>query len=356
VLADLDAAVPAIAGHGLLAKVAARSAWASEGDGEPADAQDGAEPPPAADIGSAVVLAADAARPGLLAGGREPDTEMLPLDLDRAQRAAVERALSGGHVAVEGPPGTGVTHTLVTAAAMLAALGRRVLVLCPRRASAEAFLTRLASAGLGELALDLSDGSAERARVIADLVDGLAAAGVSGGAGPAATPDDPADEGQESDRQIWSSPTSGTVVGRAGGPSDHAAAAPSGCWFGSPSLRGAGRTAPRRRCLRTVAAATGGLAAAARPGPAGGCDGGAARRSRPLGVSAYDAMVALADLMGRDHPPATRVRLPEPVLTRLDPADPRATPHPPSPGRLRRGVHHHLGRDAMVRRAADLGR
>jgi len=304
VLADLDAAGPGIAAHPLLSRVATLSC-----DGQPPDDDPGDDPvaPVAADIGSAVVLAATAARPGLLAGGREPDTEMFPFDLDAPQRVAVEAALCGRNVALEGPPGTGVTHTLATTASMLAALGRRVLVLCPRRASAEAFLGMLRDAGLGDLALDLRDGSAERSRVLAELVDTLAAAEEGAAPRPGSPGDDgstwqaaltggtPADD--ESAQQATLLPvhpddTGGTPV----------RARPNGGVFGtwlqqpvpSPLLRARDRLAGASAALHAVRA--------------------------PWGVSAYEAMVALADLMGRDNPPVTRVRLPEPVLTRLDPS------------------------------------
>ena len=124
-------------------------------------------------------MLAAAARPALLAGGREVDDEPRPLDLDPAQRAAVEAVVRGGHVAIEGPPGTGATQTLVAAAAALVAAGRRVLVLCPRRVTAESFLARLDAAGLAGLALDVRDGEDGRAEVLADLLagSGLAAGG-----------------------------------------------------------------------------------------------------------------------------------------------------------------------------------
>lgn len=149
VLADLDAMAVEVPRHDLLARIAT---------------PDGADPPAGIDPGPLRPL------------DRDPADELLVLDLDPAQQAAVDAVAAGGHVAVEGPPGTGVTQVLAAAAGQLAAAGGVVLVLAPRRPTADAFLARLEAAGLRGLALDLPDGAGGRRRALGELctsLDGL---------------------------------------------------------------------------------------------------------------------------------------------------------------------------------------
>ncbi|MBT0770694.1 hypothetical protein KIH74_17250 [Kineosporia sp. J2-2] len=186
VLADLDAALPAIAANELLRSVAEATTPAvirlpgTEGGGEGADSSSsliphqkpGAQQPgPGAPGGRrpepeprdsrrlAVVgrLGPRGARPVSPPKEADPADELLVLDCDPAQTEAVTAALRGEHLVIEGPPGSGATHTLAAAIAGLVASGRRVLILSPRRASTETLLSRLHQAGIGELVLDLRD-------------------------------------------------------------------------------------------------------------------------------------------------------------------------------------------------------
>jgi REase_MTES_1575 len=316
VLADLDAAVPAIATHGLLGRVAAAAGprpgaadlrldlTGPVGPGGLGPGAGGLGPGPgglgpgggpAGGAGSGVGTgsAAVPAQPGPEGGvdapapesrrlavvGRltprgmrpvrppsEPDPaeELLVLDLDPAQNEAVAAALRGEHVVIEGPPGSGATHTVAAAVAGLVAAGRRVLVLSPRRASTEALLTRLEAAGLGDLVLDLRDSVGGRpatrtATAVTTLRAGLEAA------------------------------TSGRLT----------------------ALPRPGLATANDELVRTVRRARELL------------DGAVVALHevrRPWGVSAYDAMVALTELNGRRDGPTSPVRLPDEVLTGLDPA------------------------------------
>jgi len=187
---------------------------------------------------------------------RDPGDGPAVLDLDPAQRRAVEAIVAGRNVAVEGPPGSGLTQTLTAAVGGLLAQGRRVLLVTPHRATADAMLTRLDEAGLGEVVLDLHDGSGDRARLLATLADAVEAT-LSGRRQERAA--------QELERT---------------------------------------RTAPDR--VRAVRAE---LSDATR----------ALHAVRvPWEVSAYDAMAALAQLMAAPRPPSTRVRLGHDVTRRLD--------------------------------------
>ena len=144
-LADLEAALPALAEHPLLGRLA---------DPLFAVVSPRPVPPP---------------RPG------GPPASVV-LDLDPEQRGVLEAVLAGADIAVEGPPGTGLTHTLAACVAGLAERGRRVLVLTPFRGSADALVERLDAAGLGDLVLDLHDGAGDRPRLLAALGTALDAA------------------------------------------------------------------------------------------------------------------------------------------------------------------------------------
>lgn len=191
----------------------------------------------------------------------DPAEDLLVLDLDPAQRAGVEAVMRGDDVLIEGPPGSGVTHTLAAAVARLVAAGRSVLVLSPRRASTENLLQRLISAGVADLVLDLRDAMGAITDPAATATRLLAALDVA--SGPVA------------------------------------------------ALPRPGRSTPDDAAVETL------------------------RRSRilldgevealhevrePWGVSAYDAMIALAELSGRADPPGCPVRLGTELLREVDAA------------------------------------
>lgn len=201
----------------------------------------------------------------------EPESDDVAFDLDCAQRAAVDAALGGSHVVIEGPPGTGLTHTLAATVATLVARGRRAVVVTPHRGTADALIRRFGEAGLGELVLDLHDGVGDRPKILATLGAGLQAAIADAGA-PAA----PAGEASGA----------AAVAGRRAAQAEAVAAA------------------QVRRAAEALAGASQALHT----------------RRDPWGVSAYDAMVALAELMASDNPPRTRVRLPMDTCRQLDTA------------------------------------
>lgn len=252
-IADLDAARLALEIHPLLGRLANTT-----------PSMEAAAARPLPDPGDPDADRLRRARPFVVLDP-EPESDDVPMELDCAQRAAVDAALGGSHVVMEGPPGTGLTHTLAAAVATLVARGRRALIVTPHRGTADAVVRRFTEAGLGDLVLDLHDGIGDRPKILAALGIGLQAASRN------------AESGAEGS--------------------------------GAASAAGA-------RAAMTEASAAARLRVAAQA--LGGATGALHARRDPWGVSAYDAMVALADLMASDNPPRTRVRLPMDTCRQLD--------------------------------------
>jgi hypothetical protein len=200
-----------------------------------------------------------------------PPPPGLVLDLDPEQRAAVVTALGGADLVVEGPPGTGLTQTLAAAAAGLVGQGKQVLVVTPHRGTAESFVSRLVDAGLGDTVLNLHDGATDRAGILTGLGSALESA----------------------------------LAARTGADRDTT----------SPAERAA-----RRAVERDAGDGAAGLLARFTEARAGLLDSADALHEvhQPWGVSAYQAMVALAGLMIGSYAPRTTVRLPAEVTRRLD--------------------------------------
>jgi len=244
-LRDLDTAAPALRAHPLVGPLVAapvREPETGPGTRPEAGPEGGAE-----------------ARRPYSGGDEPPEPDLCVLPLDPAQRRAVRAARQGASLAVQGPPGTGTTQTLAAALVAMIGAGRRVLVLTPHRASSRTLLSRLTSAGLADLVLDLHDGVGDQGALLGALATDLAAT-VSGDAAERAA-----------------------RVARTAGDGDAAA----------------------------VLAATATLA---------GSSAALHAVREPWGVSAYDAMEALAALMATDVAPCTRVRLGADVCRRLDAA------------------------------------
>lgn len=89
----------------------------------------------------------------------EPELENLILDADSSQIQAINTAMSGHTVVIEGPPGTGKSQTIANLLAESLASGKRVLFVAQKRAAITAVLARLEARGLGSLVLDVHDAS-----------------------------------------------------------------------------------------------------------------------------------------------------------------------------------------------------
>ncbi|MFI5913548.1 AAA domain-containing protein [Dactylosporangium sp. NPDC051541] len=115
-----------------------------------------------------------ALRPATGIGLRDPDwippeDEFLVLDADSSQNYAINAVLAGQHSVIKGPPGTGKSQTIANLIASLVARGKRVLFVAEKRAAITAVTDRLARRGLGQLVMDVHDGTTSRRKVAADL-------------------------------------------------------------------------------------------------------------------------------------------------------------------------------------------
>ena len=98
-----------------------------------------------------------------------PEADYSVLDADSSQRSAIAAVLSGHSLVIHGPPGTGKSQTIANLTAALVARGRKVLFVAEKRAAIDAVLSRLKGVGLGELVLDIHEGTRDRQRIASDL-------------------------------------------------------------------------------------------------------------------------------------------------------------------------------------------
>lgn len=97
--------------------------------------------------------------------------ELIVVDADAAQLAAVDAARSGANLVIAGAPGTGKSQTLANVVAGLAADGKRVLFLAEKRSAIDAVVGRLEGVELGGIVLDLHDGVTTRSTLARDIVE-----------------------------------------------------------------------------------------------------------------------------------------------------------------------------------------
>lgn len=99
----------------------------------------------------------------------DPADDYSVLDADSSQRSAIEAVLAGRSLVIHGPPGTGKSQTIANLIAAMVARGRKVLFVAEKRAAIDAVLSRLVGVGLGELVLDIHEGTRDRQRIAAGL-------------------------------------------------------------------------------------------------------------------------------------------------------------------------------------------
>jgi very-short-patch-repair endonuclease len=109
-------------------------------------------------------------------GPESPERDYSVLDADSSQRNAIDTVLSGRSLVIHGPPGTGKSQTIANLIAALVARGRKVLFVAEKRAAIDAVLSRLKGASLGEVVLDIHEGTKDRVRIARELGDAMAEA------------------------------------------------------------------------------------------------------------------------------------------------------------------------------------
>ena len=103
----------------------------------------------------------------------EAKVPCLVLDADSSQFSAMVDVADGKNLAVEGPPGTGKSQTIVNTIAAAIADGKKVLFIAEKMVALDIVKSRLEAVGLGEFILPLQAGRSTRERVIASVRDRL---------------------------------------------------------------------------------------------------------------------------------------------------------------------------------------
>ncbi|WP_219339573.1 AAA domain-containing protein [Luteimonas salinisoli] len=111
------------------------------------------------------------------ADGRAPEAQrFLTAQSDPSQEAAVAEAARSPGLAIEGPPGTGKSQTIVNIVADAIGNGRTLLLICQKHAALEVVHKRLIAEGLGERVVMLNDVNRDREptiRAIREQVEAL---------------------------------------------------------------------------------------------------------------------------------------------------------------------------------------
>lgn len=91
------------------------------------------------------------------------------MDADSSQIAVIEDVKAGKDLVVEGPPGTGKSQTIANTIAELIAQGKSVLFVSEKMAALQVVKSRLDSAGLGELCLEIHSNQTRKKAVLEEL-------------------------------------------------------------------------------------------------------------------------------------------------------------------------------------------
>ena len=101
----------------------------------------------------------------------EEKVPYLVLDADSSQFSAMVDVLKEQNVAIEGPPGTGKSQTIVNTIAAAIARGKKVLFVAEKKAALDVVKSRLEAVGLGEFILPLQAERSTREKVIQSVRD-----------------------------------------------------------------------------------------------------------------------------------------------------------------------------------------
>ena len=102
-----------------------------------------------------------------------PEQEFLVLDADSSQQWAINTALQGQNLVIEGPPGTGKSQTIANLIASYIAVGKTVLFVAEKRAAIDAVKKRINNVGLEDCFFDLHSSEAVRRRPAEPFVTAL---------------------------------------------------------------------------------------------------------------------------------------------------------------------------------------
>ena len=99
----------------------------------------------------------------------ETKVPLLVMDADSSQYSAVVDVMDNKSIAVEGPPGTGKSQTIVNIIAAALAKGKNVLFVAEKMAALEVVRSRLEACGLGEFLLTLQATRSSKKEVIQSI-------------------------------------------------------------------------------------------------------------------------------------------------------------------------------------------
>jgi DNA polymerase IIIc chi subunit len=124
--------------------------------------------PPPGDDDSLLDLFAPAEVPSVPGPEREADL-LTPLPVDASQEAALRRVKRGDSLVVQGPPGTGKSQLITNLIADFTARGKRVLLVCQKRAALDTVHDRLRRLGMNQFVANVHDFRADRPALYAQL-------------------------------------------------------------------------------------------------------------------------------------------------------------------------------------------
>lgn len=96
---------------------------------------------------------------------------LLPLPVDASQEKVIEEAKRGKSLVVQGPPGTGKSQLIANLIADFTARGKRVLVVCQKRAALDTVYERLAPLGLAPFMALIHDFKNDRKTLFSKISD-----------------------------------------------------------------------------------------------------------------------------------------------------------------------------------------
>ncbi|WP_245523960.1 AAA domain-containing protein, partial [Mesorhizobium sp. M2D.F.Ca.ET.223.01.1.1] len=94
---------------------------------------------------------------------------------DGSQCEALQTALDGRNLVIEGPPGTGKSQTITNLVAAALARGKTVLFVAEKLAALEVVRRRMRELGLGDFCLELHSHKTRKTDVLEDIADRIRA-------------------------------------------------------------------------------------------------------------------------------------------------------------------------------------